>query len=100
MQIEVALLWTVIVFLISIEDISTDALAIKELEDPELASFLQNVMQQIGFVIGSIVFLEVVTEGFISQYVVEGPIMSVQTFVCGVGVFTIISAICIHFLYK
>ena len=33
-QIETAVLWTIIVFFISIEDISTDALAIKELEDP------------------------------------------------------------------
>lgn len=43
--------------MIALEDISTDALAVKELNSAEMASFMQCVMQPIGAVIGSLLFL-------------------------------------------
>ena len=47
--------------MVSIEDICTDSLAVKELNSAELASYMQCVMQPIGGVIGSLVFLELVS---------------------------------------
>jgi hypothetical protein len=50
------------VFFISLEDISTDALAVKELKDPERASFLQAALQQVGSIIGSLVFMKLISK--------------------------------------
>lgn len=45
------------IFMIALEDISTDALSVKELDSAELASYMQCVMQPIGAVFGSLFFL-------------------------------------------
>jgi hypothetical protein len=43
--------------MVSLEDISTDALAVKELNDAALTSYLQCVFQLIGTVVGGILYL-------------------------------------------
>jgi len=53
-QIQTALLLFFVTLCVSAQDISTDALGIKELRKPELSSFLQAVFQQIGYVLGSL----------------------------------------------
>jgi len=56
-QVTVAFLFFVIIFFVSLEDISTDGLGIKELKKPELSSMLQSIWQQIGVVVGSLFFI-------------------------------------------
>lgn len=55
-----------VILMISIKDISTDALAVKELNSAELASYLQCTMQLSGNVVGSLLYLELVN-GSLSQ---------------------------------
>ena len=52
-----AMCLTLATFMIAIEDISTDALAVKELNSTELASYMQCVMQPVGAVVGSLFYL-------------------------------------------
>jgi hypothetical protein len=47
--------------MVALEDISTDALAVKELKSSQAASFMQCVWQPIGGVAGSLIFLELVS---------------------------------------
>lgn len=57
-QIKMALFLIAIVFLITLQDISLDALAIKELRTPHLVGFLQAIMQTSGGIIGSLLLLK------------------------------------------
>ena len=100
-QIQTALLWTFITFLISIEDISTDALAIKELEDPELASYLQQIMQQMGAVCGSLGFMELISEeGILRDLGFNVPILAPNQFITYISIFTLLAGLIIHFSYR
>ena len=95
-----ALLFTLVVFLISLEDISVDALSVKELKSTELPSFYQCIMQPIGGVFGSVVMLELVTESMSSRLRYEEPLLTVTQFLNILATMTLISAVLIHFLYK
>lgn len=53
-----------IVFLITLQDISLDALAIKELRLPHLVGFLQAIMQTSGVIIGSLLLLKLTSMEF------------------------------------
>ena len=66
-QIRMAILFTGVIFLVSLEDISVDALSVKELQSTELPSFYQCIMQPIGGVFGSMVMLEMVNGSITSQ---------------------------------
>lgn len=55
-----ALIVGVCIFFISLEDISTDALAIKELHSASLPSLLVSIMQPVGSIFGSIFFLKAI----------------------------------------
>jgi Na+/melibiose symporter-like transporter len=57
-QIPTAALLFVMTLCVSVQDISTDALGVKELRKPELSSFLQSVFQQLGIVAGSLLLGE------------------------------------------
>ena len=82
-------------FFISLEDICTDGMAIKELQSSEMASYLQLVYQLIGGVVGNLVFLEVTSErvGYHTQ------IITVPQFINMLAILTLISAVIIHFTY-
>jgi hypothetical protein len=88
------------VFFISLEDISTDALAVKELKNAEKASFLQASMQQVGSIVGSLVFMKLISKEFGRDLGLEGEIMSVRGYfwvVCGLLVGP---GLVIHFRYE
>ncbi|CAM6002518.1 unnamed protein product [Sphagnum balticum] len=48
-----------VVLLMSLEDIATDGLAVKELKDSLLAGSLQAIMQSLGGLLGGIVFIKI-----------------------------------------
>lgn len=99
-QLQAALLLTFTIFLVSLEDISTDALAIKELQCPKLVSLLQSLFQQLGIVFGSIIFLKLISVEFGTALGLEGAIISKQTFFRFVAVVFIASVVFIHLLFK
>ena len=88
------------VFLISLEDISTDALSVKELRNNEITSFLQCTMQPIGGVLGSLVMLELVTNSMSDQLGLTEPILTVPQFLTAISFLILAIAIGIHFLYE
>jgi hypothetical protein len=57
-QIPLSLILISITFLITLQDISLDALAIKELRLPHLVGFLQAIMQTMGIILGSLFLLK------------------------------------------
>jgi hypothetical protein len=63
-QVYTALALFGVVMAISIQDISLDGLAVKELKRPQLASLLQSVCQQIGVVAGSLLLGELTSKRF------------------------------------
>jgi hypothetical protein len=52
------------IFVITLEDISTDALAVKELKDPEKASFLQSILYDVGSIVGGLAFMKLISKPF------------------------------------
>jgi hypothetical protein len=87
------------IFMISLEDISTDALAVKELNSAELASYLQCVMQSIGSVVGSILYFELVAGSLYTKLGYAAPFLTVPSFFCCLAGLTFSSAIVIHLTY-
>ena len=53
-----AILLIFTVFFITLQDISLDAVAIKELRIPYLAGLLQGIMQTVGMIIGGLLLLK------------------------------------------
>lgn len=87
------------VFFISLEDISTDALAVKELKNPERASFLQASMQQVGSIIGSLVFMKLISKDFGVSLGLSDALMTVPQYFRLVCLMLLIPTALIHFRY-
>lgn len=88
------------VFLMSLEDISTDALAVKELKDPERASFLQAAMQQVGSIIGSLVFMKLISKEFAEGLGLSAPLMTVPQYFRAIALMILLPTLFIHTKYR
>lgn len=88
------------VFLMSLEDISTDALAVKELKDPERASFLQAALQQAGTIVGSLIFMKLISREFAEGWGLSEPIMSVAQYMRAAALVILLPTLYIHFSYR
>lgn len=94
-----AMLFFPVVFFLTLQDISTDALGVKELT-AERTSFLQACMQEVGSLVGSLLFMKLISPDFASSLGLKSPIMTVPQFFQISALLTLIPTIYIHFTYK
>jgi hypothetical protein len=90
----------VLVLLVSMGDVAVDAMAIKELEDPSLAGYLQAGMQPLGSIVGRTIILNCAKPGFWTFLGIQGPLCSVQTLFMAISGIGIVGALLVHALYK
>lgn len=90
----------VLVLMVSMGDVAVDAMAIKELEDPALAGYLQAGMQPLGSIIGRTIILNCTKHGFWAFLGIQGTLCSVQTLFTAISAIGIVSGLLIHAIYK
>lgn len=90
----------VLVLMVSMGDVAVDAMAIKELDDPALAGYLQAGMQPLGSIIGRTIILNCAKPGFWTFIGIQGTLCSVQTLFTAISVIGIVAALLIHAIYK
>jgi high-affinity Fe2+/Pb2+ permease len=88
-----------IVLLVSMGDVALDALAVKELEDPNLAGYLQANTQGLGSIIGSIIVINAARPDYWTFLGIEGILCSTQTLLIAIAAVGFVIALLIHFLY-
>ena len=89
-----------IFLMVSAGDVCVDAAAVKELNDPVLAGYLQAGMQPAGLIIGGLLTIKVGSPTFWWWIGLDGPLCTPQTYlqiVSLVGLFVVGVA---HFAYK
>ena len=81
-------------------DVALDALAVKELEDPNLAGYLQANTQGLGSIIGSIIVINAARPDYWTYLGIKGVLCSTQTLLIVIAGIGFVSGLLIHFLYK
>jgi hypothetical protein len=99
-QIPTAILLFIVTLCVSVQDISTDALGIKELRKPELSSFLQSVFQQLGIVAGSLLLGELTSQRFGEMLGFSHAIVSTGDFLLCMIPLILLPTLWIHFSFK
>jgi hypothetical protein len=99
-EVAIAILFIFTIFFLTLQDISLDAVAIKELRVPYLAALLQGIMQTVGLVVGGLCFLKATSAEFAEQIGLSGPMTTPAVMlrvVCGL---IFIPTVLIHFGYS
>lgn len=77
-----------------------DAAAVKELNDPVLAGYLQASMQPAGLILGGFLIVKIVNPTFWTFLGIKGPLCSLTTFFGLIAIIGIVIAVIAHFCYQ
>lgn len=77
-----------------------DALALKEIQEPDKISLFQMVGMTIGSISGSFLFMKLVSNDFGKKIGLSGKIMEVSTFFIMISVIMLITTLYFHFSYS
>ena len=99
-QIELGLLFTILKLFVGTNHTSIDALALKEYNEKSRVSFLQTTVLRLGGIVGSLLFLKLISPTFYVQFGLKEPFVTVQGFFRIISLVLLIVAVLSHFLYK
>ena len=89
----------VAILFITLQDISLDAMAIKELRIPYLAGMTQAILQTCGIILGGLIFLKLTSKEFASSIGLEEPITSPSFLLKMISLVILGPTILLHFKY-
>lgn len=98
-KVVIAILF-VLVLMVSMGDVAVDAMAIKELDDPALAGYLQAGMLPMGSIIGRTIILNCTKPGFWTFLGIQGSLCTVQTLFTAISAIGLVAALLVHAIYK
>ena len=99
-EVPIAIMFLITIIFLTLQDISLDAMAIKELRVPYLAGMTQAIMQTCGFVIGGLIFLKLTSSEFSSSIGLSGPITTPALLLRVISVLILVPTILLHFFYQ
>lgn len=100
MMVAIVLTFFIITSLV-VQDISLDALTLKEINKAETASYVQTAGLTIGEMVGSLFFIKLISRDFaIRRFGMENRIMSPSTFIIIIAIVMFVLAVYFHFSYK
>jgi hypothetical protein len=85
---------------LSLQDISLDALCLKELRNTKMMSVLQAACQSTGIILGGLILLKSTSLEFANKLGYETPFLSLRQLLVIVTVFLFVPNIIIHFWFK
>ena len=99
-QAEMGFMMVTCVFCISLQDISLDAMAIKELKIPNLVGILQAIMMTLGIITGSVFLLKSTSAEFASNLGLSEPITHPSVIFRIISIFLVVPTIIVHLKYE
>jgi MFS family permease len=99
-EVPLAILFIFTIFFLTLQGISLDAVAIKELKIPTLTALIQGITKTVGLVVGGLCFLKATSAEFAEQIGLSGPMTTPAVMlrvVCGL---IFIPTVLIHFGYS
>ncbi len=87
------------IFFVTLQDISLDALALKELKVSRIISLIQATSQGAGVLFGSLLVLKLTSQEFANFIGKEQAITSLQVIIVVIAAGNLIPSVLIHFLF-